>query len=160
MLSVLPSNFTSADWQAAMESTLGFRNCRWLTVLNFETLAANPNAYAAIDAVLQEEPSCLVDAATQLSVSESADGMWDLSWIPSEDFETQTLLAATVPFTSTIGMLSSPTIANRPAASISNDTISISPLLRNQVKAIFWQIVTCGCGGTQKMVSDVFIISL
>ncbi len=159
-------------WAAALNGTLAFGNNRLLVVQNYESIAGDAGACAAVAAaVAAPPPPCFIDAPTQLAAQPqgSAGGVFALSWQQAQaggaagssgavaSFEVR---ASTLSELLPSGQLAVPDVL---AVTLPGGQLSAGLTLPPGFAAdhVFWGVTARSCAGTagaNLMASDVALL--
>lgn len=154
------SGSVESQWMQAFQNTLGYRNSRFVDVFNWEGIEGSNDTMAALQAVLSTpySPACLVEPASTLTATQMSNGSILLTWTPAIDDDGGSFLdVSSCSSTLPSGALSAPIPAIASHANVSGlaSTILAPPSPSYQGANMWASIVSIGCSGTQKMVSDV-----
>jgi hypothetical protein len=145
------------QWYQAFTNSLTLGNNRFLDLYNWQGLKQNSSIMAAIQQVLSESLPCLVDIASEMGFKRLNSSAVDLFWTTGADTDKLTLIiSSTNQLTPGSGLLQNADILTRDVSGMTS--ITITNLQSGPV--YYWQLVSDGCSGTQRMVSDYQVFSL
>ena len=149
-------------WEAALNDS-SVANNRFIDVQNYQSINKDAGACAAVVAFLSAEEACLVDAPGFLAAVPLNATAWALTWslwafgggAPTVEVRVSSL-AATLPS----GELAVPDVWASPPLPGFSGSATLSLPSGFAEDHVFWGVAALGCGGAQRMASDVTLLPL
>ena len=66
------------QWETALNNTLGYKNCRFVDLFNWESM--NADAVTAVATMLRQQPECLIDTVTDIVAVADNNHTVHVSW--------------------------------------------------------------------------------
>jgi hypothetical protein len=152
-----------AQWTSALTNLGDYMNNRLVIVQNYESIAGDPVACAAVADFVRADVPCLVDAPAQLSAQKINATAWTLSWtlqLGGCAGGTVAVSVSSMPSTLASGELADADVyrTSAPAAAVGTAVLSLPPGFDAQF--VFWGVAAVVAGPPQRMASDAQLLEL